>query len=143
MADIDVVAAIDELVAERASDDAAAVFEAASARDYAGLESEAELLYRRALQLGLDDATLPQAVIQLASTLRNLGKIEESVRMLEQLLQQHPGDQWTGPTSAFLALALISRGDERDGAFVALAALAEYLPVYSSSVKSYARKLRV
>ena len=45
----DVIAAIDELVAEKPADDAAAVFEAASVRDYAGLESEAEPLYRRAL----------------------------------------------------------------------------------------------
>ena len=42
MADLDVVAAIDALVAEREPDDAAALFEAASARDYAGLEAEAE-----------------------------------------------------------------------------------------------------
>ena len=142
MADIDVVAAIDALVAERAADDASAVFEAASVRDYAGLESEAEPLHRRAIELGLDDATLPQAIIQLASTLRNIGKIEESVGMLQRHLQQHPDDKWTGPTSAFLALALISRGNERDGASVALTALAEYLPVYSGTVRNYARQLR-
>ena len=142
MADLDVVAAIDAVVVERAPDDAAALFEAASARDYAVLESDAEPLCRRAVELGLDDATLPQAVIQLASTLRNLGKVDESVGMLEQHLQQHPSDECTGPISAFLAPALISRGDEREGAFVAVAALAGYLPVYSGSVMGYARKLR-
>lgn len=141
MAELDVVAAIDALVAEREPDDPAAVFEAASARDYAGLEPEAEPLYRRAIELGLDAATLPRAVIQLASTLRNLGKIDESVRMLEDLLQEHPADEWTGPAAAFLALALASRGDERDAASVALAALADYLPVYSGSVRSYAIEL--
>ena len=41
----------------------------------------------------------------------------------------------------FLALALASRGDERDAASVALAALADYLPVYSASVRSYAIEL--
>ena len=44
MADLDVVAAIDALELERDQDDAAAVIEAASARDYARLESEAEPL---------------------------------------------------------------------------------------------------
>jgi tetratricopeptide (TPR) repeat protein len=141
MAELDVVAAIDELVAERPADDASALFEAASARDYAGLELEAEPLYRAAIENGLDDAVHPRAVIQLASTLRNLGKVSESVRMLEELLHVHPADEWTGPAAAFLALGLASRGDDRDAASVALAALADYLPVYSASVRSYAIEL--
>ena len=141
MAEQDVVVAIDELVAERGPDDPAAVFEAASARDYAGLESEAEPLYRRAIELGLDGAVLPRAVIQLASTLRNLDRPNEAVRLLEDLLHEHPADEWTGPAAAFLALALASRGDERDAASVALAALADYLPVYSASVRGYAIEL--
>lgn len=143
LADLDLVAAIDSLVAEREPDDARAVFEAASARDYAGLEPEAEPLYRRALELGLDDAIRPRAVIQLASTLRNLGKPGEAVRMLEQQLHEHPADEWTGPSAAFLALALASRGDDRDAASVALAALADYLPYYAASVRSYAIELSV
>ena len=141
MAVLDVVAAIDSLVAECAPDDPAAIFEAASARDYAGLESEAEPLYRRAIELGLDADTLPRATIQLASTLRNLGRAAESVSLLEDLLHHHPEDEWTGPGAAFLALALASRGDDRDAASVALAALANYLPVYSVSVRTYAIEL--
>ena len=141
MADLDVVAAIDALVAEREPDDAAGLFEAASARDYAGLESEAEPLYRQAIAGGLDAATLPRAVIQLASTLRNLGQVDESIELLEEHLAEHHADEWTGPGAAFLALALVSRGDERDAASVALAALADYLPMYSASVRGYAVEL--
>lgn len=141
MPERDVVAAIDELVAERDEHDARALFEAASARDYVGLESEAEPLYRQAIEQGLDAAVAPQAVIQLASTLRNLGKTDESISLLERQLHEHPADQWTGPTAAFLALALVSRGDERAAASVALAALADYLPIYSNSVRSYAVEL--
>lgn len=141
MADLDVVAAIDALVAERDPDDPAAAFEAASARDYAGLEAEAEPLYRRAIEGGLEEALLPRATIQLASTLRNLGRADEAVRMLEDQLHAHPADEWTGPTAAFLALALASRGDERDAAAVALAALADYLPVYGASIREYAVEL--
>ena len=142
MADLDVVAAIDAIVAERPVDDAVAIFEAAGARDSAGLEAEAEPLYRQALELGLPDAVHPRATIQLASTLRNLGQIEESIALLERQLHAHPGDEWTGPTAAFLRLALVSRGDERDATSIALLALADYLPLYGRSVRAYAAELR-
>ena len=141
MPERDVVAAIDELVAERDENDARALFEAASARDYVGLEAEAEPLYRRAIELGLGPDILPRAVIQLASTLRNLGKEGEAIRLLENQLEEHPADEWTGPSAAFLALALASRGDDRDAASVALAALASYLPAYGASVRNYAIQL--
>jgi tetratricopeptide (TPR) repeat protein len=141
LADLDVVAAIDELVAERDPSDARALFEAAGARDYAGLEAEAEPLYRRALEGQLDDHLIPRAVIQFASTLRNLGKVDEAISLLERQLHAHPSDEWTGPSAAFLALCLMSRGEERHAAAVALAALADYLPVYANSVRGYAVEL--
>ena len=141
LADHDLLAAIDSLVAERAADDPVAVFEAACVRDSLGLESEAEPLYRRALELGLDESRMARATIQLASTIRNLGQIEESIALLERQLAAHPADQWTGPTAAFLALALVSRGSEREGASVALTALADYLPIYQRSVRGYAAEL--
>ncbi|EAR25520.1 hypothetical protein A20C1_04616 [marine actinobacterium PHSC20C1] len=141
MAESDVVIAIDDLVAERDHDDAEALFEAAGARDYAGLETEAEPLYRLALENGLDAALRPRAIIQLASTLRNLGQLDESIAMLEQQLHEHPDDEWTGPTAAFLALALTSRGDPTLGVSVALMAIANYLPIYQRSVRGYAAEL--
>jgi len=141
MAEGDVVDAIDKLVAERDHNDPEALFEAAGARDYAGLEAEAEPLYRRALENGLDAALRPRAIIQLASTLRNLGQLDESIALLEQQLNAHPDDEWTGPTAAFLALALTSRGDPTLGASVALMALANYLPIYQRSVRGYAAEL--
>lgn len=141
MAEGDVVDAIDKLVAERDHNDPEALFEAAGARDYAGLEAEAEPLYRRALENGLDAALRLRAIIQLASTLRNLGQLDESIALLEQQLNEHPDDEWTGPTAAFLALALTSRGDPTLGASVALMALANYLPIYQRSVRGYAAEL--
>jgi tetratricopeptide (TPR) repeat protein len=137
----DVVAVIDALVSERAADDPSAVFEAASVRDYVGLEHEAEPLYRRALELGLEDPRRPQAVIQLASTLRNLGKHDEAIDLLRGRLAEFPDDEWSGPAAAFLALALASSGDDKAAASVALTALADYLPAYGNSVRSYAEEL--
>ena len=137
-----VLAGIDALVAERGPDDAAALFEAASVRDYLSRESDAEPLYRAAIAAGLDDRRHPQAVIQLASTLRNLGRPAEAVDLLNDLLALHPGDEWTSPAAAFLALSLASDGRERDAASVALYALADSLPVYSGAVRRYALELR-
>jgi hypothetical protein len=133
--------AIDTLVAERPADDAAAVFEAASVRDFIGLEPEAAPLYRRALELGLTGHRRPQAIIQLASTLRNLGEVEESITLLRGLLEEDPAGEWAAPAMAFLALSLASSGDSVAATSVALTALADYLPAYSNSVRTYAAEL--
>ena len=144
--DATVLARIDALVAERVADrgeaDAAAAFEAASVRDYLGLEAEAAPLYRRALQGGLDDLRRPQATIQLASTLRNLSRHAEALDLLEDHLAEHPADEWTAPAAAFLALTLASAGREREAASVALVALSSTLPAYKGAVRRYALELR-
>ena len=132
---------IDSLVDELPNTDARGPFEAAGIRDYLGLELLAEPLYRRALDLGLEGVRLPRAQIQLASTIRNLGKIDESIEILQARLREHPTDEWAGPASAFLALALASRGDDRLAASVALVALADYLPFYNRAVRGYATEL--
>ncbi|MPS75231.1 MAG: tetratricopeptide repeat protein, partial [Microbacterium sp.] len=76
------IARIDALAAERGPDDARAEFERAGARDSAGRPAEAVELYRRALALGLDEEHRPQCVIQLASSLRNLGDYDEALRVI-------------------------------------------------------------
>jgi tetratricopeptide (TPR) repeat protein len=133
---------IDALVAERDETDAAAVFEAACIRDSLGLESEAEARYRRALELGLDDDRRPRAVIQLASTIRNLGKVDESVALLADWLAENERHELAGAAKAFLALALTSAGRSVEAVTVALDALAPLLPRYNRSVAAYAAELR-
>jgi catechol 2,3-dioxygenase-like lactoylglutathione lyase family enzyme len=139
--DAELTAAIEALVAERDPADAAALYEAASVRDSTGREAEAEPLYRQALAAGLDEHRQPQAVIQLASTIRNLGKADESVALLTELIAQHPDDEWTAPAGGFLALALVSAGQERRAASVALTALASRMTRYSRSLRAYAAEL--
>nr|WP_193571193.1 tetratricopeptide repeat protein [Diaminobutyricibacter tongyongensis] len=104
-------------------------------------ESDAEPLYRRALALGLAEPYRAQSVIQLASTLRNLGRAEESVALLREVLAEHPDHELADAARAFLALALVSRGDAVAGASVALAALAPHLPRYRRAVEGYAAEL--
>ncbi|MET0784794.1 MAG: tetratricopeptide repeat protein [Leifsonia flava] len=136
-----VIQRIDALAAERGEDDARAAFEMAGARDSAGLESEAAPLYRTALARGLDAVHRPQAVIQLASTLRNLGEVEDSIRMLEAERAEHPESPLDDAAAAFLALALVTRGDAERAASVALSALAPHLQLYTRSVRAYAAEL--
>ena len=79
-------------------------------------------------------------MIQLSSSLRNLGRVAESLALLTAEREQPP-DQLDDAVSAFLALALADSGREREAASVALAALASHLPRYQSSVGNYARSL--
>jgi Tetratrico peptide repeat len=141
LSDADRIERIDALAGERDADDARALFERAGARDSAGLEASAEQLYRRALGAGLDDDHRTQAVIQLASTLRNLGSIDESLHLLRAEYERGPAAPLHDAAAAFYALALVSHGDAVAAASVALKALAPHLPRYTRSVAAYADDL--
>lgn len=132
---------IDAVAAERPVDDASALFERAGARDAAGRESEAEPLYRAAIAAGLPGSQRVQAVIQLASTLRNLGRSDESLVLLEAEYVRGAGTDLRDEVAAFYALALASNGRADAAASVALTALAPHLARYRRSVTAYAREL--
>jgi tetratricopeptide (TPR) repeat protein len=131
---------IEELVADLPSDSAVAAFERASAFDSTGRPDRAVPLYRRALELGLGGERRRRAVIQLASSLRNLDQVSESLELLIAELEQ-PSDQLDDAVSGFLALALVDSGREREAAAVALAALAPHLARYQRSLRNYAQEL--
>jgi tetratricopeptide (TPR) repeat protein len=134
------VAAIDELTAELPDDDAAASFERAAARDSTGHSDLAVPLYRRALEQGLTGERRRRAVIQLASSLRNTGEVATSVELLEAELAR-TSDALDDAVRAFLALALVDSGREREAVSHALIALAPHLPRYQRSTENYARAL--
>src|SRR5438128_1713734 len=95
---------VEALAAERPVDDPAALFERACAGDSTGHGDEAEPLYHQALAAGLTGIRRRRAVIQLSSTLRNLGNAEESVALLEA--ERAAGsDELDDAVVAFLALA--------------------------------------
>jgi tetratricopeptide (TPR) repeat protein len=137
----DFVAAVDELAALRDDDDPDAIFEQGAARDSTGRSDEAVPLYERALALGLGGERRRRAVIQMASSLRNLGRAEESVRLL-RAEREAGSDHLDDAVTAFLALALADTGSEREAASLALEALARHLPRYQRSLGNYARELR-
>jgi len=77
------LAAIDAHLADLPVGSAIGAFEAAASRDSTGHSDQAVPFYRYALDIGLEGERRRRAVIQLASSLRNLGQIDESLRLLE------------------------------------------------------------
>ena len=119
---------------------AVAAFERASALDSTGHEHDAVRLYEEALELGLEPPLRRRAVIQLASSLRNVGRADESVALL-RAERDNASDDLDDAVEAFLALSLVDTRREREAVAVALAALARHLPRYRRSLASYARDL--
>jgi len=136
LGDHEVIRRIDALAAERPHGDALALFEQAGARDSAGLEAEAESFYREALANGLGGSERVQAHIQLASTVRNLGRPLEAIEILDEI--EPDAGELCDAVVAFRALALVDVGDARRAASDALAALATHLPRYRVSLAAYA-----
>ena len=132
------VARMRALVAERGPDDADARFEMGGAYDSVGFEAEAAVEYAAARDLGLSGSRLAQLDIQEASTLRNLGRADEAVA----LLQGSVHDPSVGDAHAvFLALALRDAGRPDEALRVAIEALVPHLPRYQRSALAYARAL--
>jgi hypothetical protein len=131
------VAGMRALVAELPDGDPRGLFELACAHDLVGREAEAVPLYRAALDGGLDPEHRPLAVIQLASSLRNVGEPAAAVTLLEAL----PDDAHAPGRDAFLALALHDAGRPTEALALALRRLAPTLPEYGRAVAAYADEL--
>lgn len=129
------------LAAECPTGDGAGVFELAGAYDSTGSPAEAVSRYEEALQLGLTGTRRRQATVQLASSLRNLGRPADGAALLDAELGQ-PSDDLDDAVRGFLALCLADAGREREALGVALGALAPHLTRYRRSLTAYAAELR-
>jgi tetratricopeptide (TPR) repeat protein len=132
------MAAMKGLVDERPAGDPDALYEWASVHDFLGREDEAVPFYRAAIEAGLSGERHPQAVIQLASTLRNIREAQAAVDLLKGC---EPDAVVGSAGQAFLALALYDAGQPAEALRVALRALAPTLPLYSRAVLTYADAL--
>lgn len=136
-------ALIDALVEELPGDSPLGPFERACAFDSTGRPEEAVALYREALDGGLEKVSpykARRAKIQLASSLRNIGRAQEGVALLTPELEA-PSDELDDAVRACLALCLSSLGRDREGLSLVLGALARHLPRYQRSMAAYARLL--
>jgi Tetratrico peptide repeat len=140
-------ALIDSLAAELPDDSPVAAFERACAWDSTGHSDRAVPLYQWALDHGLDGYRRRRAVIQMSSSLRNIGQVATAVTLLEAERAIDPStvDEQTrtlaDAVSAILALCLADTGREREAVSVAVGALAPHLPRYQRSMGNYARLL--
>ncbi|TDV44920.1 tetratricopeptide repeat protein [Actinophytocola oryzae] len=133
-------AEIDRLAAELPDGSAVADFERACAWDSTGHSDKAVPLYERALWTGLTGIRRRRAVIQMSSSLRNVGQVERAVELLTE--EMHAGsDELDDAVRAVLALALTDVGREREAVSLAVGALARHLPRYQRSMANYARLL--
>jgi tetratricopeptide (TPR) repeat protein len=136
----DFVERMTQLVSELPPGDAVAAFELACANDSTGRPDVAEPLYRAALETGLTGLRRRRAVIQLASSLRNLGRPEEALALIEPELARE-STELDDAVRAVHALVLSSLGRDREGLALVLEALAPHLPRYQRSMGNYARAL--
>ena len=134
------LASMRQLAAELPPEDPGGPFELGTACDATGHAEEAVAFYAKALDLGLDGIRRRQAVIQMAGSLRDLGRPQISVDLLSAELAAG-SDHLDDAIRAFLALALADAGREREALSVALGALAPHLPFYQRSVTEYAQAL--
>ncbi len=111
------------------------LYEEGSDHDSAGREALAVGPYREALALGLPPGMALAARIQLASTLRNLGEVDESIGILRAVVAENPRHR---AARMFLALALLTgeRGPE------AVHELLDLLLTNPGPPEQYARSLR-
>jgi tetratricopeptide (TPR) repeat protein len=108
--------------------------EQAFALDSGGDEHGAVVEYERALGAGVPDELLPKALLGYGSTLRNVGRNDDSVRVLEDAVRRFPEHQ---ALPVFLAFSLWTAGRRAE----ALALLARRLgdgSGYERSIGAYA-----
>lgn len=119
------VAAMRELADACPATDGRAAFELAGMYDSMGFEVEAGAEYERALELGLDQARHAQVAVQYGSTLRNLGRFDEAIAILNAA----PTHESTGSAPrVVLALALHNAGRKDEALRVAIEAQIDSLP---------------
>lgn len=72
-------------------DEPEVLYEVGGAYDTAGEEQTAAGYYERAMAAGLDGDALRRCLLQYGSTLRNLGRLDESLAVLEGARARFPG----------------------------------------------------
>jgi selenoprotein W-related protein len=108
----------------------------AYACDREGREAEAVVHYDRAFALGVPEPARRGFLVGYGSTLRNVGRLRESERILRGALEAYPGDR---ALAAFLALTLGSAGRTSAALVAALDAMA--VAEYARALASYREEL--
>ena len=129
---------INQILSVGECSDARGLFERASLEDFLGEESAAVPLYEASLSEGLDVDRENQARLQLASSLRNLGRQHDALRVLNEF---ELADEYSSARDAFAALALWDKGDGAQALLNALHAADPALGRYRRAIGAYAAEL--
>lgn len=117
-------------------------FQLACAHDSTGRSDLAVTGYRAALDDGLAGYQARRATIQLASSLRNLGRPQDSLALLDPE-STTVGDGLDDAVVVFRALALADLDRYPEATASLVHALADHLPRYTASAHRYADALIV
>lgn len=118
------------------TEDALALYEEGGEHDSAGREQDAIPLYERALAAGLPEELVPRALLQLGSSYRNAGRLEDAEALLADACRRYPDD---AALPLFHAFTLASLGRDRE-ALVNVLDLAR-TRIDAPEISRYARSL--
>jgi len=130
------IAAFREILAEH-PDDPAVLYEVGGAYDTDGQEEIALGYYRRAMAAGLEGRWLRQCYLQYGSTLRNLGRLDESLAAFDEGIMRFPESESLG---IFRALTLHAMGRPNAALGAVLSVIADRFP--TAEVQRYEAALR-
>jgi tetratricopeptide (TPR) repeat protein len=100
------------------------IYEVGGAFDTAGQEQDAVEYYTRALELGLDPDVRRRCLLQFASTLRNLDRVDDSLAMFDQAIAEYPDSP---SLKVFKALTLHASDRANSGFALLLTTIADHL----------------
>jgi tetratricopeptide (TPR) repeat protein len=116
--------------------DAEREYEVGGEHDSAGRAEEAIPHYELALELGLPDELVPRALLQLGSSLRNVGRNDDALALFDDAVARYPDD---AALRLFRAFSLATAGRDRD-ALVDVIDLAR-TRIDAPEIRRYARSL--
>ncbi|MDR6868201.1 tetratricopeptide (TPR) repeat protein [Microbacterium resistens] len=100
------------------------LYEMGGAYDTAGNEETAREFYERALASGLDGDILRRCYIQYGSTLRNLHRIEDSLRIFDEARGKYPA---SASIVAFQAITQHAAGNPNESIAILLELVADHI----------------
>ncbi|OZC69282.1 hypothetical protein CH306_08840 [Rhodococcus sp. 15-725-2-2b] len=127
-----------DLLSAASYSDARTLFERASLEDFLGDGAAAVPLYEASLSAGLEGDRENQARIQLASSLRNVGRPHDALHVLREF---EFANEYISARDAFVALALWDIGDVAQALRSALQAANPAMGKYRRAIGAYAAEL--
>jgi tetratricopeptide (TPR) repeat protein len=124
-------------ILEQHPDDPRVLYEVGGAYDTDGQEATAVGFYERAMSAGLDGDVLRRCYLQYGSTLRNLGRLDESTDVFARARERFPESVSLG---VFEALTLHAAGRVNSALAGALTLLADH--VQSADLDRYKPAIR-